>query len=127
MSWLLALALATQVIPAPGVRLSDTIDPLREYRICGVPERESDGDIARSATVLRAYRRLHPCPATGLSEGACPGWQINHVIPLASGGCDSVVNLQWVPVRIKTCGAPWCIDRWERRYYRVPRGVVTWP
>lgn len=100
------------------------LDPLREYRYCGPPERTADGRIKRSREVIRAYRRLYPCPATGQSAGPCPGWAINHTIPLASGGCDAVSNLDWMPTAIKSCARAECRDRWERTYYAEPRGLV---
>lgn len=90
---------------------------LQETRYCGSPVRNADGSIKRSALVLRAFQRLHPCPATGSTEGSCPGWSLNHVIPLACGGCDAVSNLDWMPNEIKTCREPWCRDRWERKVY----------
>ena len=47
-------------------------------------------------------------------------WQVDHVIPLVCGGCDAVVNMQWLPAAIKTCaastGVP-CKDRWEQKVY----------
>lgn len=104
--------------------LAPSLDPTKEYRQCGAPPRDKDGRIKRSSAVINAYRRIHPCPVTGLTTGACPGWQINHVIPLASGGCDSVSNMVWMPNQIKTCTADWCIDRWERKYYSVPYGKL---
>ena len=103
------------------------VDPLKEYRQCGAPERDAKGVIKRSSTVLTAYKKYHPCPVTGLSTGSCPGWQINHIIPLAKGGCDAVVNLAWMPDQIKTCKNPYCIDRWERTYYGKPHGIVKFP
>ena len=92
--------------------------PLAETRYCG-PEirRDASGKIIRRADVLRAFRDLYPCPATGQPRGACPGWNIDHVIPLSCGGCDAVSNLQWLPVEIKRCAGDKCKDRWERRVY----------
>lgn len=122
------IALLLACAPAFGQQylqpLAPPIDPLKEYRQCGVPPRNADGSIKRSSAVIYAYRKAHPCPVTGKTDGACPGWQINHVIPLASGGCDSVSNMMWLPVQIKTCTALWCIDRWERKYYAVPYGTL---
>jgi len=93
-------------------------NPLEETRYCTVqPERNSDGKIARRFDVLYAFRSIHPCPVTGKIYGACPGWNIDHIIPLAVGGCDSVSNLQWLPVEIKRCGEDVCKDRWERKVY----------
>lgn len=104
--------------------LAPTIDPLKEYRQCGAPKRDADGTIHRDSKVIYAYRKVHPCPVTGKTTGACPGWQIDHVIPLASGGCDAVSNMMWLPDKVKTCTDDWCIDRWERKYYDVPYGVL---
>lgn len=93
--------------------------PLDETRYCAAqPVRSDDGRIARSAAVLRAFRDAHPCPATGQTRGACPGWNIDHVIPLAVGGCDAVSNLQWLPVELKRCPGDVCKDRWERAIYK---------
>jgi hypothetical protein len=48
---------------------------------------------------LRAeFLRLNPCPATGKSRGACPGWQIDHREALICGGRDELANLQWLTV-----------------------------
>jgi hypothetical protein len=50
---------------------------------------------ARSAAVARHFQRLHPCPATGLASGRCPGWVRDHKRPLCAGGADAVGNMQW--------------------------------
>ena len=36
-----------------------------------------------------------PCPSTGKSGGACPGYVIDHVRPLECGGADAPSNMQW--------------------------------
>lgn len=58
--------------------------------------------VHRSRAVLRAFQRAHPCPATGKTTGACPGWTKDHVIPLCLGpgfgGVDTVTNMQWQAV-----------------------------
>jgi hypothetical protein len=51
--------------------------------------------IARSAAARRAFRKMHPCPATGRVKGPCPGFVIDHVKPLACGGPDAPANMQW--------------------------------
>jgi hypothetical protein len=53
--------------------------------------------IHRSATVLRQFQRLHPCPSTGRTTGACPGWVKDHIRALCLTGPagDVVENLQW--------------------------------
>lgn len=90
---------------------------LQETRYCGIPQRNADGSIKRSSTVTKRFQQIHPCPSTGKTDGACPGWAMNHVIPLACGGCDEVSNLDWMPDEIKSCKEPWCRDRWERKVY----------
>lgn len=93
--------------------------PLDETRYCSQTiARDADGSISRRADVLAAFKRIHPCPSTGAAIGACPGWNIDHVIPLANAGCDAVANLQWLPVEIKRCPGELCKDRWERRVYK---------
>lgn len=98
------------------------IAALEEQRYCGPPRRNAAGDIARRADVLAAFRKAHPCPATGLATGACSGWAIDHVIPLACGGCDAVANLQWLPNRLKSTSTG--KDRFERLIYCQPMQVV---
>lgn len=90
--------------------------PYVETRICGEPARTSTGAIARDAKAVREFRRLYACPSTGLHDGACTGWSVDHVIPLACGGCDSVPNMQWLPNVIKSGKYP-SKDRWERQIY----------
>lgn len=45
------------------------------------------------------FMRQQPCPATGKTHGACPGWQVDHRDPLKCGGIDHPVNMQWLTVR----------------------------
>jgi hypothetical protein len=97
-------------------------DALRESRYCGPPARDDDGRIARRADVIREFQKLHPCPVTGKTTGACVGWAKDHIIPLAVGGCDSVSNLQWLPTELKSCSGN-CKDRWERKIYAPDFGV----
>lgn len=52
----------------------------------------------RSAAEVIAFKRHNPCPSTGLHRGACPGWEIDHVQPLCSGGPDTQANMQWLTV-----------------------------
>lgn len=92
-------------------------NPLLETRYCGEPKRDASGSILRSQAVIAAFQKQHPCPSTGKTTGACRGWAINHVIPLACGGCDSVSNMQWLPVVIKAGWQDWSVDRHERKIY----------
>jgi hypothetical protein len=64
----------------------------------------------RSREVTREFQREHPCPSTGKTSGACPGYRKDHVLPLACGGLDAVTNMQWQPI-----AAARDKDRWERK------------
>jgi len=52
----------------------------------------------RSRSVRAHFQQSHPCPSTGKKTGACPGWVVDHKIPLCAGGADAVGNLQWQSV-----------------------------
>lgn len=93
---------------------------LHDPRYCGTPVRNADGDIVRSAAVIRAFKKIHPCPSTGLPTGACQGWAVDHVISLGCGGCDNIGNLQWLPNSIKSSSNLLAKDRWERKIYAAP-------
>jgi hypothetical protein len=102
------------------------IDPLLEIRRCGPPPRDVHGRIVRSHQVLKAFQAIHPCPVNGSRDvdTLCPGWAMDHVLPLVNGGCDAVWNLQWLPLSIKSCANPHCKDRFERRINAEPIGLV---
>lgn len=68
--------------------------------------------IVRSRAAVAAFRRSHPCPATGRTAGACPGWEVDHVVPLACGGPDTVPNMQWLTAQAnRSKGAMGCRRR----------------
>ena len=97
---------------------------VNDPRYCGEPARNIDGRIKRSRAVLREFAKVFPCPETLEALPSCPGWAIDHVIPLAVGGCDAAINLQWLPDTIKSCSDADCKDRWERIYHAQPRRAV---
>ncbi len=43
----------------------------------------------RSRSARSAFRRVYPCPTTGETTGSCPGYEVDHVVPLACGGRDA--------------------------------------
>ena len=107
------------------ILLALSLPALADTRICGTePERDEDGRISRSASVLRRFQEIHPCPSTGSTVGKCPGWALDHVIPLACGGCDQIENLQWLKNTIKSCAGTECKDRWERKINCQPLELV---
>ena len=56
----------------------------------------AEARIDRSAAEVRAFRLDNPCPLTGRSRGACPGWQMDHTVPLCAGGEDKRTNMFWL-------------------------------
>ncbi len=54
----------------------------------------------RNPAVVRAFRAENPCPSTGKTTGACPGWVIDHGLPICALGAvaDDVRNLHWQKV-----------------------------
>jgi len=93
------------------------IDIHKDIRYQETVNRDVNGKIIRKSSVIYAFKKIHPCPSTLLRTGSCPGWSIDHVIPLAVGGIDAVSNMQWLPNEIKTCAGSICKDRWERKVY----------
>lgn len=89
-----------------------------DYKYCGQPKRDQNGVIVRSTAAKAAFRAEVACPSTGLFTGACPGWSVDHVWPLAGCGCDTATNMQWLPNTIKSCAGTECKDRWERIVYK---------
>lgn len=71
-------------------------------------KRDKKGKIARSAKAKDEFKKSHPCPSTGKTSGACPGYVIDHISPLKRGGADSPSNMQW-----QTKADAKAKDKWE--------------
>lgn len=99
---LTALVALLVVIPQPteGKDKSSGERHHSEYSSYGRPQaqgvkRDSLGRIARSSAARSEFKKANPCPSTGRSSGACPGYVIDHVQPLKRGGADGPGNMQW--------------------------------
>jgi len=55
------------------------------------------------------FRLANPCPSTGDTAGACPGYVIDHIIPTVCGGPEEPANMRW-----QTLAQAKEKDRWER-------------
>ena len=75
----------------------------------GTVLRDSHGRIARSESAKHAFESSQPCPSTGKTSGACPGYVVDHIKPLACGGVDAPNNMQW-----QTVAEGKAKDAWER-------------
>ena len=77
------------------------------HRAAGVA-RDRHGRVKRSAHAKNEFKASHPCPSTGKSSGACPGYVIDHVVALKHGGADAPSNMQW-----QTKAEAKAKDKWE--------------
>src|SRR5690348_10547799 len=73
-------------------------------------------DYKRDPPQRSAFMKLHPCPSTGKTRGACPGYVVDHIKPLCAGGRDQPGKLQW-----QTVSEAKKKDRLERRECRAYR------
>ena len=48
----------------------------------------------RSYHAIKQFKIENPCPASGRYKGRCEGNVIDHVVPLACVGLDSLKNMQ---------------------------------
>jgi hypothetical protein len=62
----------------------------------------SHGHIKRSEQAKDEFMHSHPCPSTDRTSGSCPGYVIDHVVPLKRGGADEATNMRWLTVEDAT-------------------------
>jgi 5-methylcytosine-specific restriction endonuclease McrA len=53
-------------------------------------------DAKRSAQAKYQFQKANPCPVNLAHRGRCPGYDIDHIVPLCAGGADSPENMQWL-------------------------------
>ena len=70
----------------------------RSTRRIDLYQKRTPDRIKRSTAAKDSFKRQQPCPSTGRSSGACPGYVIDHVNPLECGGADAPSNMQWQTV-----------------------------
>ena len=56
------------------------------------------------------FDRHNPCPYTGKTSGACPGYLVDLRKALAEGGADEPSNMEW-----QTVADAKAKDKWERK------------
>ncbi len=112
--------LAPQTTPEPEWKPPRFADPMDEPSgrstnakapPLAIQRDPNTGRIARSGDAKREFEIEHPCRAPGVHKpgGPCPGYVVDHVIPLACGGADGPENMQWQTVEEAKAK-----DQWER-------------
>jgi hypothetical protein len=64
----------------------------------------------RSQEAKDNFKYSYPCPSNGNNHGACPGYVIDHIIPLDCNGADAPSNMQWQNISDGKAK-----DKWERK------------
>jgi len=67
-----------------------------DYESCII--RDARGNIARSIAARAAFARANPCPSTQRPGLPCPGYRIDHIVPLKRCGADMTINMQWLTI-----------------------------
>ena len=55
--------------------------------------------VNRSSAARLSFAKHTACPPTGLFVTRCPGYVIDHIVPLCAGGPDKPMNMQWQEYR----------------------------
>ena len=81
--------------------------------------RDANGKIHRDKAAIRLFKHQHPCPTNNLKDAPCPGYVIDHVVPLCACGKDLASNMQW-----QTIAEGKKKDIVERKLCRAKKPVV---
>lgn len=66
------------------------------------------------------FRQANPCPATGKTAGACPGYVVSRTTPPCADGEDARDDMQW-----QTRAEARLTARWEREYCRFHKARLA--
>ena len=55
----------------------------------------NSAEIVRSATQRAHFVKANACPKTNKNKLPCPGYVVDHIVPLCAGGKDAPENMQW--------------------------------
>jgi len=89
---------AASIWPRERERNYIPVDPIPLSVRCSYHLRDWRGRYIRCSAAKAAFERDNPCPSTGEPSGPCPGYVVDHIIPLKRGGADLPSNMQWQTV-----------------------------
>jgi len=84
-----------------------------------IPFSAAAADLQRGSKAEAEFRSANPCPAAGLTRGACKGYVIDRIIPPVCGGAEDPANMQW-----QTIAEAKAKNKWERIGCRPGRKQV---
>lgn len=71
---------------------------LTAFIILSIGNQCAEAKVPRSKAAVSEFKRQNPCPANGQRKGKCPGYQVDHVVPLKCAGPDRPENMQWLTI-----------------------------
>lgn len=89
----LVVLLISALVVAPC--LAQTASSGSATAVMCVPARDKAGHIKRNSHQVVLFKRQHACPANGATTGPCPGYVVDHIVPLCACGPDKPENMQW--------------------------------
>lgn len=100
----------TPAVTRPAPRQTRRPAPARSWTTKAAPSKpHRRAPIKRSRAARAAFYRSNPCPVNGNTSGPCPGWEVDHIVPLACGGPDVPSNMQWLTAKAnRSKGAMGC-------------------
>lgn len=58
------------------------------------------GVTKRSYIARSNFIKTNPCPNNlNIYKNKCPGYIVDHIVPLCAGGLDSPINMQWQTIK----------------------------